>query len=359
MSELERAVQEVNDSLDDFKKRHSARLDKLEVKLREPVLRPVNSAKGYYPETEEQKVFSTYLREGDGRLDGYEKKTLRVADDTLGGYVCPPEFRSEIIEKLTEYSPIRKLATVMETSGSVLEIPRETGQFDAGWIGEISERTETTGMTFGLERIVPHEAYCFVKIARTLLEDSAINLDSFLARKFAQRLGKTEATAFISGNETCEPEGILANANVTSCNSGNATTLTTDGLIDMCYDLPSAYRANACWLMNRYTVATVRKLLDGQNNYIWEKSYAAGEPPTLLGFKVYECPELANVANAEYPIVFGDLEQAYTIVDRIFLNIARLVERYIELGVIGFQARRRVGGAVVLPEALRKMLIST
>jgi len=333
--------------------------DKAEVERKRFAYRGTKTGGAYVPYTAEEKAFSNYLKHGPDRMDPYERKTLVASDNTLGGYLAPDEYYTTLVTKLTEFSPIRRLATVLETSGRALEIPKVTGQLDANWIGgEVTERSETEGTTFGLETIEPKQCYAFVKVSRSFLEDSKVDLDGYLVGQFAERMAKLEGTAFLSGNQTNRPEGILVNANVESSNSGDNDKLTVDGLIDMVYTLPDQYRRNAKWLMNRYTIATIRKMTDPANHYVWERSIAPGEPATLLGFPIVECPDMANVANAAYPIIFGDIRKAYYIVDRVQLDVQRLVERYAELGIIGFLGRKRVGGQVGLPEAIRKMRIA-
>jgi HK97 family phage major capsid protein len=191
-----------------------------------------------------------------------------------------------------------------------------------------------------------------------MLEDSAINLDAYLAEEFARRFARHEGTAFVSGNSTLSPEGILTNANITSSNGGDANNITADGILDLIYALPSEYRRNGTFLMNRNSTLECRKLKNNQNDYLWQPSYAAGQPPTLCGFPVLEAPDFPDPANASCPICFGDFRRGYLIVDRIGLDIQRLVERYIEFGTIGFLARKRVGGQVVDDAAIKKMVIA-
>jgi HK97 family phage major capsid protein len=354
--ELKEVVEHFNDHVQNL----TRRVDMMEVEGKKKsgmVIAPANGC--YVAETRDQKTFSNYLRYGEKQLDAAETKTLQIADVTLGGYWTPPEFSDQVIGKLTEWSPVRQVATVMQTTGAYLEIPKQTGTWDAGWTGELSERTETTGFKTALERLEPKEAFAFVKVSRQLLEDAAVNLDAFLIGEFGQRFNKVEGTAFISGANTTEPEGILVNANVTSENSGDGSNLTSDALLNLVYSLPSEYRKRAVWLMNRSTILAARLLKDGQNNYLWQPSFAAGQPETLLGYPIYEAVDMPDVANAATPIVFGDMRRAYLIVDRVGMSVQRLVERYAEYGIIGFMGRKRVAGQVILPEAIKKLLIAT
>jgi len=310
----------------------------------------------YFPSSQEQKDFSEYLHKG--ALMGPEMKTLNLGDATLGGYLAPDEFLARVIEKLTEISPVRQLAWVQPTSATILEIPKETGQFDGAWVAELGERTETTGQTFGLEKIPIHECYALIKVSRQLVEDNRVNLDDLLIDRFARRLNKLEGAGFISGNGFTRPEGILQNTNVGFVVSGDANLITADGLVDLVYSLPSDYRKNAAWLMNRTTIAEARKLKDDYGRYLWERSFAEKTPETLLGYPIHEAVDMPDIAAGSYPIAFGDFKQAYCIADRVDIQVQVLREKYIEFGLLGYMGRKRVGGQVVLAEAIKKQKIA-
>jgi HK97 family phage major capsid protein len=348
-----------------MKQSHDARVhalelhaDKQEVAYKQMRGAPIVSGpREYFPGTLEQKEFSDFLHRGG--LVGPELKSLRVGDATLGGYFAPDEYSSRVIEKLTEISPLRQLAYVQPTSAATLEIPKETGDFEGAWVGEVGERTETTGETFGLEKIPAHEFYALVKVSRQLIEDSQVNLDEFLLARFARKLNKLEGAAFVSGNAIAKPEGILTNANVGYVISGDANLITADGLVNLAYSLPTDYRKGASFIMNRATIGTIRKLKEtGTGAYLWERSYATGQPETLLGYPIYEAVDMPDVAANAFPVVFGDFRLGYTIADRIDLQVQVLREKYVEFGLFGYMARKRVGGQVVLPEAIRKLKIA-
>lgn len=358
-------IEKIDALLKDFKAKHDARvkaleihMDRQEVAFKRVAGAPIVSGpREYFPSSQEQKDFSEYLHKGE--LMGPELKSLNLGDLTLGGFLCPDEFVNRVIEKLTEISPIRQLAYVQPTSATTLEMPREVGTFDAAWVAEIGERTETTGTTFGLEKIPVHECYALVKVSRQLIEDSRVNLDEFLAERFARRLNKLEGAAFVSGNAAGKPEGILTNANVGEVVSGSADALTPDGLLNLVYELPVDYRRSASFIMNRKTILAVRKLKEATTNaYIWERSLAAGQPETLLSYPVVECPDMPDVAAGAFPVVFGDLRQAYVIADRVGIQVQVLREKYVEYGLLGYMGRKRVGGQVVLADAIKKQKIS-
>jgi len=335
-------------------------MDKAEVTRKKANTFAVSSANGYIPSTEEEKAFSTFVRQGDGRMDAYEKKTLVLSNDPQAGYLAPDGFIAEIMLKLQEYSPVRKVAGIRQTDATAVQVPKQTGVVDAGWTSEIGTRIADANLSFGLETITTHEMYCLVKVGRQMLEDSRVNLDQFIQGEAARKLANIEGLSFLTGNTTGQPEGLLVNANIGSSNSGNGTNLTADGMIDLVYSLPQEYRRNGAFLMARSTIQEVRKLKSANSlEYIWQPSFAAGQPETLLGYPIFECCDMPAVANAAFPVLFGDFKRGYLIVDRIQLEVSRLIERWAELAMIGYHARKRVGGQVVLAEAIRKLLIAT
>ena len=337
-----------------------ARLDRMEVQEKKRMDIVTTSANGYRPASEAEKAFAQYLRKGSDYMEPFERKTLVLSNDTGAGYLAPDAYVAEVILKLQEFSPVRSVAWVRQTDSTAIEIPRQTGAVDANWTAETANRTEDANLTFGIERIPTHEMYGFVKISRQMLEDSRVDFDTFLAGEFGRKFANVEGLSFVSGNHTYECEGLLTNANIGSANSGSGTNLTADGFIDLVYSLPQEYRRGASFLMNRGTIQEVRKLKSANSlEYIWQPSYAAGQPETLLGYPVHECVDMPDVANAAYPVLFGDFRRGYLIVDRVQMSVQRLVERYAEQGIVAFLARKRVGAQVVLAEAIKKMLIAT
>jgi HK97 family phage major capsid protein len=177
----------------------------------------------------------------------------------------------------------------------------------------------------------------------------------------AEDFGQKEGLAFVSGAGPLQPEGMMTNSDVGYSFSGSATTLGTapaDLIIGHFYSLPAVYRSRATWLMNGTTLAAVRKLKDG-TSYIWQPSFADGQPETILGRPVVECPDMDDIGSAAEPILFGDIASAYRIVDRIAFSI--LVNPYLLAtnGVTRIHATRRVGAAVVQPAAIRKIRCAT
>lgn len=305
------------------------------------------------------KAFGNWLRKGE--VDEMEKKALYESDDTLGGFYAPTEFVAEIIKSVTEISPIRSIARVRQTDKRGIEIPKRTGQFSAQWVSETGTRSETTGYTTGMMSIDAHELYALVDISQAMLEDSAFNLESEMGSEFAEQFSKAEGTSFVSGSGVGQPLGFTdSTAGVGSTNSGNGTALTADGLLDLVYAIKSDYLAGSRFVMNRGTFAKVLQLEDtaGQKIFHTGMTLVAGAPSTIAGFQYTLATDMPNVGAGTKPIAFGDFSKAYTIVDRVNLSIMRDPYSQATSGNIRYVARRRVGGTVVLPEAIRLQNIS-
>lgn len=311
--------------------------------------------------TVETKAFGSYLRLGNS-APVEELKTLVVSSDPQGGYLAPTEMSGEFIRDLVEYSPIRGLATVRSTGSPAVSYPKRNGRTNAKWKGE-AQAQEGSEPTFGQLEIPTREINTYVDISNQLLADSAGVAESEVRMALTEDFGLKEGTSFLKGSGPLEPEGLLTASGVTTVATGNASTLGTnpaDLLIDVMYSLPAGYRGRGSWLMNGKTLAAVRKLKDGTTGvYLWQPAYAAGQPETILGRPVVECPDMDDIGAGTTPIVFGDIATAFRIIDRIGLSI--LVNPYLLAtnGVTRIHATRRVGSGVVQPAALRKVKCAT
>jgi len=307
----------------------------------------------------QMKAFGSWLRKGE--IDEMEKKALYESDDTLGGFYAPAEYVADLIKGVTEISPIRSIARVRSTTNRGIEIPKRTGQFSASFVAETGTRTETTGYATGLMQIDAHELYALVDISQAMLEDSAFDLEAEMSEEFGTQFAKAEGTAFVSGNGVGRPQGFTdSGAGVSSTNSGSGTALTANGLLDLMYDIKSDYMTNATFVMNRGTFGAVLKLEDteGQKIFVNSMSFVGSAPSTILGKPYILAEDMADVAGSAKPIAYGDFSRAYTIVDRVNLSVMRDPFSQATSGNIRYVARRRVGGAVVLAEAIRLQNIS-
>ncbi len=304
------------------------------------------------------KEFRQFVLSGNiGRLEELQAKALTVGSDPDGGYWVTPEVSARIVEKLFESSPMRELATVETTTSSSWEYLPDTDEPGSGWVGETQARPETTSPEIKKGEIVVHELYAEPRATQKILDDAGVNVEAWLGRKVGGKFGRDEATAFVSGNGVGLPRGILtypagtAWAQIEQVNSGSASTLTGDGLIDLETALKAPYRARAVWLMNRTTQAVVRKFKDGQNQYLWQPGLAQGVPPTLLGYPVRLADDMPVVAADALAVAFGDFREAYTIVDRLGIRILR--DAFTAKPFVKFYTTKRVGGDVVNFEAIK------
>jgi len=293
-----------------------------------------------------------------------ENKALNVGTDTAGGYLAPTEYVAEIIKAVTEISPARSIVRVRQTANKAIQIPKRTGQFAARRISEQGTRSETTGLTYGLEELTAPEMYALIDISNQMLEDSAFDMEAEIRMEASEQFAVKEGAEVVSGTGVGECEGILTNVNVAETVSGSAATIAdadgqANGMMTLFHAIKTAYTRNAVWTLNRVTLGSVRKLKDSQKQYIWMPGLANGVPNTILGAPYIEMPDMPNEGANTYPIAFGDFRRAYTLVDRIAMEMLRDPYTQATSGNIRFIFRRRVGGKVVLAEAIRKLKCST
>lgn len=281
---------------------------------------------------------------------------LVAAEDTAGGLFAPPEFVNEIIKGYIQYSPVRSVARVRTTSNRSIQQPKRTGVFTAQWVGEKTERSVLTGYTLGRIEIPTNEMYALCLVSEQDLEDVNFDLETQLRDEFSEQFGVAEGKAFISGTVPLQPQGILTHSDLTALSGASQETVpATDMLMKVMYDLPDLYAQNAMWGMRRSTVGEIRKLRYGATDqrYIWDPGITASTPGTILGRPYIELQDMAACAAGAKVILFGDFQRAYLIVDRTAMTFKRLAERWVEDALIGIYARKRVGGQLVLPEAMR------
>jgi len=283
---------------------------------------------------------------------------LTVGTDTAGGYLAPPEYVKEIIKGVTEMSPVRSLMRVRRTGLKSIIIPSRTGQFAAQWVAESGTRSETTGLTFGQKEIPTHELYALIDLSEQNFEDSAFDMEEFIREESSEQFAAAEGTAVVTGNGVGRPEGFMTNGDVGTTNSGNATLITADGLLDMKHAIKTAYTANSHYVLNRTSLGAVRKLKDGNGAYIWQAGLALGKPNTIDGDPYVEFPDMPDQGAGLKPVAYGDFRRAYTMADRIQMVMLRDPYTQATSGNIRYILRRRLGGQVVLPEAIRTMTCS-
>lgn len=293
----------------------------------------------------ERKAYGSYLRLG-ASAPADEIKGLVVSNDTQGGYLAPAETSSEFIRDLVEFSPIRTLASVRNITGPSVKYPKRTSGTNALWEGE-GDTAQESSIALGQAEVTARKLMTFVDISNELLADSGGTAEAEVNLALAEDYGKKEGTGFVSGDGVLQPEGFMTNASVAYTPNGAtamSATTTPSALISLMYALPGAYRNRGTWVMNGTTLAEIRKLKDGQGNFLWQPAYQAGQPETLLGRPVVEALDMPDIASGTFPIAFGDFNTAYRIIDRLAMSI--LVNPYLlaTKGLTRIHATRRVGG---------------
>lgn len=368
------------------------RIDELEIKLKRPIM-DLNSAT-YDPDRPEAReakrrkdIFVKILR-GNGPqflndeekqlarenkmllrdLPAQEVKALSLGDDTLGGFLAPPEYVLDIIKGVQLISPIRQIATVKPTTRRSVQYPVRSGVFAAQWVGEVAQRTETSGLAYSMEEITTYEMYAEVIVSEQDLEDTVFDLAQEIQDNATEQMAKAEGAAFTVGDGLKKPEGFMTASGTAIDLSGNAGTIASaapgaagqgDGLVAAAYNLKTAYAQGATWVLNRKSLGLVRRLADSQGRYLWDANYSNNTTGgagggTILGIPYLEVPDMPDQGASNYPIALGNFKRGYIIVDRVDIVIKRLNEKYAEQGQIAFIVRKRVGGQLVLPEAVRR-----
>ena len=278
---------------------------------------------------------------------------LQVGTDSEGGYLVPDEYERTLIEALEEQNIFRQLAHVIHTSSGERKIPVVASKGTASWIDEEAAYPESDD-TFGQVSIGAFKLATMIKISEELLNDSVFDMPSYIAKEFARRIGAAEEEAFFTGNGTGRPLGILAatgGAEV-GVTAAKADSLTFDEVMDLFYSLRTPYRRNAVFIMNDSTVKALRKLKNGNGDYIWQPAVTAATPDTILNRPVYTSGFMPALATGNKTILFGDLNY-YWVADREGRSFKRLNELYAPTGQVGFLASQRVDGKLILPEAVK------
>jgi HK97 family phage major capsid protein len=291
-------------------------------------------------------------RAGEG-LELNVKNALQIGTDTEGGYLVPDEFERTLVEALEDENIFRTLANVITTSSGDRKIPVVASKGTASWVDEEGIIPESDD-SFGQVSIGAYKLATLIKVSEELLNDSVFNLEAYISKEFARRIGNKEEDAFFTGDGAGKPTGILgatggAQIGVTAA---SATALTIDEVLDLFYSLKAPYRNRAVFVMNDATVKAIRKLKDGQGQYLWQPSLQAGTPDTILNRPLRTSAYVPVPAASAKSIVFGDFSY-YWVADRQGRVFKRLNELYATTGQVGFLATQRVDGKLILPEAIK------
>ena len=334
--------------------------------------RPALSARAEV-EAPHQKAFNAYLRSGDDdglrglTLEGKAMSTAVAAD---GGYLVDPQTAERIQSMLLSTASLRTLANVVQVEATSFDVIVDRSEVGSGWATEAAATTESATPVIERISIKLHELAAMPKASQRLLDDSAFDVEGWLAEKIATRFTRAEASAFINGDGVDKPRGFLTPTKVADASwvwgqigyvpTGAAADFSAsdpaDCIINLVYALGADYRANGTFVMNSKTVGAVRKMKDADGRFLWSDGLAAGEPSRLMGYPVLVSEDMPDIAANAYAVAFGDFRAAYTIAERPDLRILR--DPFSAKPNVLFYANKRVGGDITDYAAIKLLKIA-
>lgn len=376
--EIKGLILEQGRAFDAFRDAHGDRITSLEKKLaseareREDLEARLNR-KGFSADGRENntaaeaefKALGEFAKSGDDA----ELKSLSVGTDPDGGYTVLPQMANTIRTKVRDVSPIARLArhVILDRADGYQE-PFDRDDMAAQWTGEGGSRPGLDTPNFGLLNVPLDEIYTSQVVTQKLLDTSMLNVGDWVESRISNKFARSEGAAFIAGDGISKPRGLLSYQTasdddgnrdegvvqyVASGASGAFGSSPGDKLVDMVHTLRAPYRANAVWLMNRKTAGVVRKIKATDGHYLWTDGLSEGMPDRLMGFPVYLDEEMPDIAANSLSIAFGDMSQAYVIVEQPGIKILR--DPFTSKPNVIIYAYRRVGGAMAEDEAVKLM----
>lgn len=319
---------------------------------------------------EQKAAFGAWMRRGESAPG---LKGMRVSDNENGGYLVPDAVVGPLVQRLFDGSPMRQVARVQSITGNAVEGVVSYGQLSVSWLDEVTASSDPTTPTLKRYRIEVNNQRSSPRISPTLLDDAAVNVESWLGEAIARDFALSEQAAFITGSGVGRPRGITTYTTAATADATRAwgqlehvATATsggfgsnangTDKLITLIGKLKSGYRQGAAFMMSKTTLAAARVLKTSGGDYIWEPSSKAGNPSELLGYPVIEAEDMPAIAADSLSIAFGNFGNGYMIVDRLGLSVLR--DPFSNNPYVTFHATRRVGGGVVDFDAIKFLKFS-
>lgn len=282
--------------------------------------------------------------------EGERTGGLRIGVDSEGGILCPDEYERVLIDALNDENIMRPLVNVISSSSGEKKIPVVAGHGTASWVEEEALIPESDD-SFGVVNLGAYKLATLIKISEELMNDSFFNIEQYVAKEFARRMGAAEEEAMITGSGTSKPTGILNSAQV-GVTSASSTAITVDEIVDLYHSLREPYRRNAVFITNDSTIKAIRKLKDGNGTYLWQPSITAGAPDTILNRPIKTSGYMPALTAGNKVMLFGDTKY-YWLSDRQGRTFKRLNELFAQNGQIGFIATQRLDGKLILPEAVK------
>ena len=281
------------------------------------------------------------------------QNALQIGTDSEGGFLVPDEYENQLIQALQEANVLRNLCNVINTSHGDRKIPVVASHGSAAWMDEVGAFNESDD-AFTQVTLSAYKLGTMLKVSDELLNDSYFDLEAYIAVEFARRIGAAEEEGFLTGNGSSKPTGLLHTTGGASLGvtAASATAITMDEVLDLYHSLKSSYRKNGTFLVNDATIKAIRKLKDGQGQYLWQPSVQAGTPDTILNRPVISSQFMPVAAAGVKTILFGDFKY-YWIADRQGRTFKRLNELYAANGQVGFLASQRLDAKLILPEAIK------
>jgi HK97 family phage major capsid protein len=309
-------------------------------------------------EAPHQKAFAAYLRSGDDdalRGLSLEGKAMSSSVSAEGGYLIDPQTADSIKSVLRSNASVRAIANVVTVDAASFDVLIDHTEMGAGWASETGSATETDTPQIDRITIPLHELSAMPKATQRLLDDSAFDIEGWLAGRIAAKFARSEAASFVSGDGVDKPKGFLSYPKVDNdvwawgnlgyvVTGASGSIVDGDPVIELVYALGAEYRAGATFVMNSKTAGTIRKLKDADGRFLWSDGLAAGEPARLMGYPVLIAEDMPDIGADTTPIAFGDFEAGYTIADLSDLRILR--DPFSAKPHVLFYATKRVGGAV-------------
>nr|WP_245409372.1 phage major capsid protein [Methyloceanibacter sp. wino2] len=362
-------IDRINQALDEQK----ALVDRLTLKGARPRL----SSSPLYASSaglQHKAAFDGYMRRGEtSGLLSLEQKALAIStnDGADGGYLVPSEVEAAVLRGVKEISPLRAIAGNRTVSASVYKKPFSVTGPATGWVAETTTRDETNSPTLAELTFPTMEIYAMPSATQSLLDDSAVNIDEWLAEEIQVAFAQQEGAAFVSGDGNNKPRGFLDYTKVENGSwawdkigyvaTGNDGAFDashpSDDLIDFIYTLKSEYRANAHWVMNRATQATIRKFKDADGNYLWQPPERADLSPTLMNYPIAESEDMPDIDTDSFAVAFGDFGRGYLVVDRAGIRVLR--DPFSAKPYVLFYTTKRVGGGVQDFDAIKLLKFGT
>lgn len=360
--EVAEAVEGFATELKGFQAEMETKLKQTEERLKMLDRKQVNLARPHLAGAVEQgaphqKAMASYLRTGDD--DGLrgldlEGKALGTAVNSDGGYLVDPQTSETVQSVLNSAASIRAIATVVNVEATSYDVLVDHGDIGTGWATEAGSLAETATPQIDRIQIPLHELSALPKASQRLLDDSAFDIEGWLAGRIADKFSRAEAMAFVAGDGVDKPKGFLTHTITTDASAtwgelgyvptGLDGVVTPEGIVDVVYALGAEYRANATFVMNSKTAGQVRKLKDADGRFLWSDGLAAAEPARLMGYPVLIAEDMPDPVSGADAIAFGDFASGYTVAERPDLRVLR--DPFSAKPHVLFYATKRVGGDV-------------